>query len=114
MVTVKNYLERKREDGSSFYVLILEGEVKVAKNPETGRIYFTTLTASVPATFDEISCKDLVGQKFPGTIQRQECDPYDYENDKTGKVIEYSYRNVYVDDNLEVVKENVIDEIEVE
>ncbi len=29
MVTVKNYLKRKKEDGTSFFVLILEGEVKV-------------------------------------------------------------------------------------
>ena len=59
MVTVKNYLKRKRDDGTHFFVLILEGEVKVAKNPETGRIYFTSLTASVPATFDEESCQGL-------------------------------------------------------
>ena len=111
MVTIIDFKERKMDDGNTFYVLILQGGIETKKSVETGKIYFTKKVATVPTTFDEMSCKELIGKKLNGSIQKVKCDPYDYENDKTGEMVEYSTRNVYVDEDMEIVKENVIDEL---
>jgi len=114
MVTVIDFKKREMENDDPFFVLVLQGGIEPIRSAQTGKIYFTAKTATVPATFDEDTCASLIGTEFPGTIQKEKCEPYEYVIDETGEVIEVSHRNVYVDDDLELFKENVVDEMEVE
>lgn len=112
MVTVVDYKERYPENGDSFFVLVLEGGIMPVKSSSTESIYFTSKTATVPATFNEETCKSLIGQEFPGTIEKEKCDPYEYVTEDD-EVIEMNHRYVYVDESLVVLEEQIISENEV-
>ena len=107
MVTVVEFKERQSGDGEKFYVLILQGGIEMVKSKETGRFYATAKRASVSSTFDENTCKTLIGTTFPGSIKREECDEYEYTIVDTGEVINLKHRWVYVD-NVEEVAEKVL------
>lgn len=109
MVTVKNFLKRQSKDGNEFFVLVLQGGVFPVKSQETGRMYFTAKTCTVPTTFDEDTCQQLIGSQFPGQIVRVEIEPYEYAVPETGEVIELSHRWEYSDESAK----NVIAEAEV-
>jgi hypothetical protein len=95
MVTVSGYAERQSSDGKSFYALILQGDMELVLSEETGRYYATAKQASITSTFDEPTCKALVGKKLPGKITRVVSDPYEYTVRETGEVITLSHRWVY-------------------
>jgi len=61
MVAVKDYKQRQSKDGEEFFVLVLQGGVTPVKSKETGRMYFTAKTCTVSSTFDEETCKQLIG-----------------------------------------------------
>ena len=96
MVTVTNYKEIKKEDGTSFFALILESGLEMVKSQKTNKYYATTRTASMPTTFDEASCKLFIGQQFDGSIEKVECEPYQYTIKDTGEVIELSHQYDYI------------------
>lgn len=96
MVTIVNYKERKKEDGTQFYVLEVQGGIEMIKSKTTGNFYATAKKANVPSTFDETICKGLIGTQMDGKIQKQECESYQYTVKETGEVIELSHRYIYV------------------
>lgn len=59
---------------------------------ESGRYYSTAKQASITSTFDENTCKGLVGTKLPGRITRVQCDLFDYTIRETGEVISLNHR----------------------
>jgi len=95
MVRIINYRERVREDGESFFVLELQGGIQMVKSQQTNKFYVTAKKATIPSTFDEITCKALIGTELPGTIEKVECDPYEYTIKDTGEVIQLDYRYEY-------------------
>ena len=107
MVTVIDFKERQSGDGEKFYVLILQGGIEMVKSKETGRFYATAKKASVSSTFDENTCKSLIGTSFPGAIKREECEDYEYTIPDTGEIINLQHRWTYVD-NVEEVAEKVL------
>ena len=107
MVTVIDFKERQSGDGEKFYVLILQGGIEMVKSKETNRFYATAKKASISSTFDENTCKTLIGATFPGSIKREECDEYEYTIVDTGEVISLKHRWTYVD-NVEEVAERVL------
>lgn len=107
MVTVIDFKERQSGDGEKFYVLILQGGIEMVKSKETGRFYATAKKASISSTFDENTCKTLIGSTFPGSIKREECSEYEYTIPDTGEIINLKHRWVYVD-NVEETVEDVI------
>jgi hypothetical protein len=113
MVTVKEYKQRQSKTGGDFFVLVLQGGVTPLKSKKTGRMYFTAKTCTVSSTFDEATCKQLVGSEFPGHIVKVETEPYEFAIPETGEVIELSHRWEYQDDMHELVSENLIAESEV-
>ena len=113
MVTVKDYKQRQNKEGEDFYVLVLQGGVFPVQSQQTGRMYFTVKTCTVPTTFDEETCKDLIGSQFPGKIVKVETEPYEYSVPETGEVIELSHRWEYQDDVHEKITDLVIPETEV-
>ena len=95
MVRIINYKERVREDGESFFVLELQGGIQMVKSQQTDKFYVTAKKATIPSTFDEVTCKALIGTELPGTIEKVECDPYEYTIKDTGEVIQLDYRYEY-------------------
>lgn len=57
MVTVVNYETRQNNAGREFCVLVLQGGVEAIKSVSSGKLYFTARTCTVPASFDELTCK---------------------------------------------------------
>ena len=99
MVRIVNYQKRTTEEGKDFFTLELQGGVQMVKSQETGKFYITAKKASISSTFDELTCKALIGTELPGDIQKVNCKPYEYTNKDTGEVIELSHRYEYVEEN---------------
>lgn len=95
MVRIINYKERVREDGEAFFVLELQGGIQMVKSQQTDKFYVTAKKATIPSTFDEVTCKALIGTELSGTIEKVECDPYEYTIKDTGEVIQLDYRYEY-------------------
>lgn len=95
MVTITDYALRQNGKGEDFYTLILQGGVEMVKSKESGRFYATAKKCSIPSTFNESTCKAMIGQQLPGVIHKVECEPYEITIKDTGEVIEFSYRWEY-------------------
>jgi hypothetical protein len=76
--------------------LILQGGIEMVKSKETGNFYATAKRATVTSTFDEQTCKSLVGEKLPGVISKENCEAYNYTIRETGEIVELSHRWVYL------------------
>lgn len=109
MVTVVDYAVRQRkEDGSEFIALILQDGLSLVQSKNTGNMYATVKKTNVPSTFDEETAKGFIGEKIPGSIQRKDCEPYEFTVKDTGEVLELSHRWVYVPEG-ETVKNGVFE-----
>ena len=73
----------------------LRAGMELVLTEESGRYYATAKQASITSTFDEATCKSLVGTKLPGRISKVQCDPYEYTIKETGEVITLSTRWTY-------------------
>jgi hypothetical protein len=101
MVTIIDFKERQTEEGKVFFVLEAQGGIEMIQSKVTGNFYATAKKAFIPATFDEVTCKALIGTQMQGQIIKEECDPYEYINKESGEVIMMSHRYVYVQETLE-------------
>ena len=99
MVRIINYKERQKEDGTSFFVLELQGGIEMVLSKVTGNFYATAKRAFIPSTFDEQTCTALIGTEMPGSIIKEECEPFNYVIKDTGEEITLSHRWVYVTDD---------------
>lgn len=94
MVTVTNYVEREK-DGKKFYALMVSGGIESILSEQTGKYYLTSRNASVTSTFDEETCKRLLGKQLPGRVVKTKCDPYDFVVKETGEVLQLQHRWSY-------------------
>ena len=95
MVRIINYKKRETEEGKVFFVLELQGGLEMVKSRETNKYYATAKRATIPSTFDEETCKSLIGQEMPGNINKVETEPYEFTIKETGEVIELTHRWEY-------------------
>jgi hypothetical protein len=102
MVRIIGYKERNKDDGSSFFVLELQGGIEMVKSKETGNFYATAKKAFIPSTFDEATCSALVGSEMDGKIVKEACEEFTYTIKETGEEVTLQHRWVYTSD--EVVK----------
>jgi hypothetical protein len=51
---------------------------------------------SVPSTFDEFTAKAMIGERVPSSVQKKQCDPYEFASKQTGEIVQLDYRWVYV------------------
>ena len=95
MVTVTDYALRQKESGEEFFALIVQGGIELVPS-KNGGVYATARTAGIPSTFDEKTCKALIGKQLEGDIKRIDCNPYEYTVPETGEVVslDYTYRFV--------------------
>lgn len=96
MVTIINFKERNKEDGTSFFVLELQGGIELVQSQKTGQFYATAKKAYISSTFDELTCKALIGTQMQGEIEKVECEPFEYTVQETGEIIILSHRYQYV------------------
>lgn len=108
MVTVTGFRTVETEEGEKYVRLVLTGDLEMVKSENTGNFYATTRRATISATFDEKTAQKMIGKSLPGTIERMEVEPYDYELDN-GETIKISHRWFYVDAPVE--KESSIKEL---
>lgn len=108
MVTVVEYAVRKRNDGTEFIALILQGGLSLVQSKNTGNFYATVKKTSIPSTFDEATAKAMVGERVPGTVQKTQCDPYEFTAKDTGEVLTLDYRWVYVPEG-ETIEEAIFE-----
>lgn len=103
MVRIINYQKRQAEDGREFFVLEITGGVEMVRSKETGQFYATSKKSSIPSTFDEETCKALIGTEMTGQVVRLEVEPYPYIVKETGEELLLSHRWVYVPDEEQPV-----------
>ena len=96
MVKIIDYQKKQNKDGEDFFLLVLQGGLQIVKSQETNRCYATMKQATMSTTFDEITCKSLVGEEIPGSIVKVETDPYDFVKPDTGEIVTLSHRWEYV------------------
>jgi len=94
-VHIVDYKERFNADGEPFFALILEGELEMVKSSETGNYYATARRTSITSTFNEETCKRMIGKTMPGTIQKVDSEPYEYTVPESGEIITLSHRWEY-------------------
>lgn len=116
MVTIINFKERNKEDGTSFFVLELQGGIELVQSQKTKQFYATAKKAYISSTFDELTCKALIGTQMQGEIEKVECEPYEYTVQETGEIIILSHRYQYVQEETVKAKpapENFTPDIDV-
>ncbi len=104
MVTIINFKERSKEDGTSFFVLEVQGGIEMVQSKVTGNFYATAKKAYLPSTFDALTCQALVGTQMPGSIEKEACEPYEYTVKETGEIITLTHRYCYVPGDGEKAK----------
>jgi hypothetical protein len=105
MVTISNYRVNVNSEGKSFCSLILQGDVELVKSKTTNRFYATARKTSITSTFDENTCRQLIGKTIKGSIVKVDCDEYDYIIPESGEVIRLNYNYSYVADSENVEEE---------
>jgi hypothetical protein len=105
MVRIIGFKQREKEDGTPFFILELQGGVEMIRSTETGQFYATAKKAYVTSTFDEQTCKALIGTEISGTIVKKEVEPYSYVVKETGEELVLTHRWVFVPESKEETKQ---------
>lgn len=113
MITIVDYALRENAEGEEFCALIVEGGLEMVRSSITGRHYATAKRASVNSTFTEERCKQLIGTKVPGSIQRVDCEPYEFIRNEGEEPITLEHRWVYVPPVDQEMEKVVFEEEEV-
>jgi hypothetical protein len=92
MVTISGYSKRLNAEGKEFFTLTLMGNVEFVKSSVTGNFYATAWKASITSTFSEEICRSLIGTKVPGSIERVECEPYEYKLADGGETLMLTHK----------------------
>jgi hypothetical protein len=95
MVRIVNYQKRQTEEGKPFFVLEIQSGIEMVLSTKTGQYYATAKRANISSTFDEETCKALLGTDMPGNIVKMDSDPYEYTVRETGEIIMLTHRYVY-------------------
>lgn len=95
MVTIIAAKKRTSKEGRTFMALELQGDVEMVQSQTTGKFFLTAKKCSIPSTFDEIVAQTLIGTTMKGSIERVECDPYEYVVPSTGEVMTLAHTYEY-------------------
>ena len=112
MVRIIDYKTRQKEDGTEFYLLEVQGGIEMVKSKETGLYYATAKKATVSTTFDEETCKSLIGTEMPGRITKIKTPAYQYTINETGEIISLEHKYVYLPEDVEKEEEKQAVELE--
>ncbi|WP_407402974.1 hypothetical protein [Chryseobacterium sp.] len=112
MVRIISYKTRQKEDGTNFYLLEAQGGIEMVLSKATGQYYATAKKATVSTTFDEPTCKGLVGEEMGGRIVKVTTEPYPYTIKETGEEIMLEHRYAYLPDGVSTEEEKLSVEFE--
>ncbi len=112
MVRIISYKTRQKEDGTEFYLLEVQGGIEMIKSQTTGQYYATAKKATVSTTFDEDTCRGLIGTEFPGKVVKIKTEPYSYTIKDSGEVITLEHRFIYLPDDVDSQEEVIAKELE--
>ena len=99
MVRVIDYRKIQKDSGEEFNMLIISGGIEMTRSKTSGKYYATMRKASVPSTFNEVTCQSLIGQQMPGTVAKVPCDDYEILDKKTGEIITLNHRYEFIDES---------------
>ncbi|WP_407531949.1 hypothetical protein [Elizabethkingia meningoseptica] len=112
MVRIIGYTTRQKDDGTLFNVLQVQGGIEMIKSKETGQFYATVKRASVTCTFDEETCRSIVGTEMSGRIVKIETESYAYVIKETGEEVTLHHRYTYLPDGVESDEEKLAKQLE--
>jgi len=96
MVRIIGFKKRETEDGKEFFALEVQGGLTMEKSKTTGKFYVTANKATISSTFDEATCKALIGTELEGKVEKVPSEPYEYTIRETGEVAMLAHRFEYV------------------
>lgn len=106
MVRIIDYKKRQAEDGREFFVLEISGGIEMIKSQTSNQFYATAKKAFISSTFDEQTCKALIGTEMQGNVVKQDCEPYEYVNKDSGEIMLLNFRYVYAQEEVVISKED--------
>jgi hypothetical protein len=112
MVRIISYKTRQREDGTEFYLLEVQGGIEMVKSKTSEQFYATAKKAIVSTTFDEETCKALIGTQMAGKIVKIQTEPYQYPIKESGEVITLEHRYIYIPEGVETSEEKMARQLE--
>lgn len=112
MVRIISYKTRQKEDGTNFYLLEVQGGIEMVLSKATGQYYATVKKATVSTTFDEETCKGLIGSKMAGKIVKITTEPYQYTIKESGETISLEHKYIYLPDGVESSEEKLAKQLE--
>jgi len=104
MVKIIDFVKKQNKDEEDYFLLVIRGGLQLVKSQETGRYYATMKQVNLPTTFDEATCKSLIGEEIPGSIVKVEVEPYEYALPETGEIITLSHRWEYVKESDKITE----------
>ena len=110
MVRIVDYKTYQNDDGEDFFVLVVQGGLAAVKSKVSGKVYLTKQTARVSCTFDEETCKSLIGTEIPGQIRKMEVEPFEYTDEETGELRVINFRNQFISEEEAVLFDNIQEE----
>ena len=100
MVKIIGTKVMQRKNGEQFSMLVVQGGLEPILSKKTGKIYFTMRTANVSTTMDNTTCLTLVGTELPGSVEKRNCEPYQYFVQETGELLILTHNWQYVDEEF--------------
>ena len=94
MVQVLEVVERTSSTGNTFRVVIVGSDAQVVFSKD-GKPRVDAVKAGIPSNLPTEALKALIGNKLPGKIEKQECEPYTFISNN-GEEITLDYRWQYV------------------
>jgi len=113
MVKIVDFKTYQKEDGTKFCALKVQAGVEAVKSKQTGKMYLTARTATVSCTFDENTCKSLIGSELSGKIMKVDVEPYEYTVPDSGEIITLTERNEFVSEEEAILQDNLVKKEEV-
>jgi hypothetical protein len=96
LVTITNFYEVEKQDGTKFVSIELTGSVELIQSQTSGRWYATVRRCRIPSTFDINTAKAMIGQRIDGDIVKVIVPAYDYTNPRTGEVMTLQHSFSYI------------------
>jgi hypothetical protein len=96
MVTIVDFVKRQNREGKEFNALILQSGIELVKSHDTDRWYASASKTLITSTFDDATCQSLIGSQIPGSVQRVECEPYEFTVKVTGEILTLTHPWVWV------------------
>lgn len=106
-VKISGFTPRESQDGKQFIALTLQGGIEIVKSAN-GNTYVTVRKVSVPTTFDAETAMAMLGSELPGSIEKVQCEPYEYTIQQTGEVITLTHKYEYMENTDGLVNGSIL------